>query len=139
MSKKSSKTETAAYYTQLAQGAGEALGPVLDKIREMIDDFEQKHPKGSVVMMGDYANSHIKLFGDEACIVVDGDKGNIVYLTSDEIKSCLYIKEKRRPSGYMYYFYKIEFIDGKKSFVRMRQPYMDAMMKHLTNNEMIVP
>lgn len=95
-------------------------------------------PHGSKVKKGAYKDCLIELDESKeyAFIVVDPTRGNILYLTSDTIQSCEYVKKakKRRYLEYKtYYYYNITFKDGRRSYVRMRKKYRNAMFNHMTN------
>lgn len=85
---------------------------------------------GSKVKEGAFKDCSIEMMGDEACIVVNENSGEIVSLTSEYVQSYTYVKKKERiaPNGiHTYYYYKIIFNDGRKSYVRMRKKYRNAM------------
>ena len=90
----------------------------------------QKGNHGSKVKEGAYEDCEIDMYDDKACIIVDADE--IVLLTSDTIESCRFIEEKYRVKKMKtYYYYKIQFKDGQKSYVRMSKKYRDAMENYL--------
>lgn len=96
-------------------------------------------PHGSKVKKGAYKDCLIELDESKeyAFIVVDPARGNILYLTSDTIQSCEYVKKakKRRYLEYKtYYYYDITFKDGNRSYVRMRKKYRNAMFNHMTDH-----
>lgn len=94
--------------------------------------FDKDH--GSKVKKGSFQECSIEMFGDKACIVVDEEHGEVVFLTSDTIQSCQYVKEKKRTVGltrHTYFYYDITFKDGSESYVRMRRKYRDAMERYL--------
>lgn len=93
-------------------------------------------PHGSKVKEGAYKDCTIELDPSEeyAFIVVDMDRGDVVFLTSDTIQSCQLLKEKKKlHSGKLktYYYYNIFFKDGSRSYVRMRKKYRNAMLNHM--------
>jgi len=93
--------------------------------------WEKDH--GSKVKQGKFQECSIELFGDKACIVVNEDQGEVVFLTSDTIQSYQYVKEKKRIVGltrHTYFYYDITFKDGSESYVRMRRKYRDAMLSY---------
>lgn len=90
-------------------------------------------PHGSKVKEGAFKDCLIELAGDKAFIVVTAEKGEIVWLTSEYIKSYQFVKEKeklRKGKFKTYYYYTITFKDDSVSYVRMRKKYLKAMMKH---------
>lgn len=102
-----------------------AVGPAI--IKKAKHYWETDH--GSKVKSGLYAEKSIELIDDKACIVVDEDAGDVVYLTSDTVKSLKFDKEKYRiKAGHTYYYYYIMFKNDKQSYVRMRRKYRDAML-----------
>lgn len=95
-------------------------------------------PHGSKVKEGAFKDCTIELAGDKAFIAVAPKKGKIVWLTSDNIESYRFVKEKERlhyTKYKTYYYYNITFKDGKTSYVRMRKKYRKAMMKYTKNQE----
>ncbi|MBD5149016.1 MAG: hypothetical protein HDT18_01250 [Oscillibacter sp.] len=87
---------------------------------------------GSKVKRGVFQECAIEMFGDKACIVVNEDSGEVVFLTSDTIQSYHYVKEKRKTVPmHTYFYYDIVFKDGSESYVRMRRKYRDAMLSHM--------
>ena len=89
---------------------------------------------GSKVKEGAFKECSIKLIGDKAGIVVNENRGDVVFLTSDYIQSYQYVMDKERTVGlkrHTYYYYNITFKDGSKSYVRMRRKYRDAMISHM--------
>ena len=114
--------------TKLAKdGIVTVLGPALLKQAKI---FWSKDP-GSKVKKYAYCDCSIELFGNKACIVVDKEQGKVVFLTSEEIASHEFVKEKFRPvTMKMYYYYDIFFKDGRKSRVRMSKEKRDAMLNH---------
>lgn len=108
---------------------------VLDCIRKRVLDYAGK-PHGSKVKDGAYKDCLIELDPKEeyAFIVVNMDRGEVVYLTSDTIQSCEFLKEdKKLRKGKLktYYYYNIIFKDGSRSYVRMRKKYRNAMLNHM--------
>jgi hypothetical protein len=102
-------------------------------LQELITYFLKNH--GSKVKEGAFKGCTIELAEDRAFIAVTPKKGEIVWLTSDNIQSYQYVKEKERfrplKMAYKtYYYYTITFKDGSQSYVRMRKKYRKAMMKY---------
>lgn len=95
-----------------------------------VDKILGKLDRGSKVMYGAFGDCPIELFGSKAGIVTDKKKGETVFLTSDTIQFCEYLGE-RKETGYVkthtYFYYEITFKDGRKSYVRMRRKYKEAM------------
>lgn len=92
--------------------------------------------KGSKVKDGAYKDCAIEVDPNEeyAFIVVDMSRGEVIYLTSDTIQSCQFLKEdKKLHKGKFktYYYYNIFFKDGSRSYIRMRRKYRDAMLSHM--------
>ena len=86
---------------------------------------------GSKVKRGAFQECSIEMFGDKACILVNGNSGEVVFLTSDTIQSYRFIKKKDRlPQMKTYYYYEIIFNDGSESYVRMRRKYVEAMERY---------
>ena len=111
----------------LKEGIKTVVGPmVFKKTKKWL---EKDH--GSKVKEKKYRECPIELFGDMACIITDIEKGEIVLLTSENIKALKFVKEKERGFPlHTYYYYKIEFKDNSESYVRMRRKYRDAMLKY---------
>lgn len=87
---------------------------------------------GSKVKRGAFQECSIEMFGDKACILVNGDSGEVVFLTSDTIQSYQYIKEDYKVSRMKnYYYYDITFKDGSESYVRMSKKYREAMESYM--------
>ncbi len=91
--------------------------------------------RGSKVKEGAFKGCTIELAEDKAFIAVTPKKGEIVWLTSDNIQSYQYVKQKVRfrPNKMAYktyYYYTITFKDGSQSYVRMRKKYRRAMIKY---------
>ena len=101
-------------------------------VEAAIKSGDKKH--GSKVKDGAFKNCPIVMIGDEACIVVNESSGEIVSLTSEYVQSYEeYKKEQKRLVGvkvHTYYYYKITFRDGRKSYVRMRKKYRNAMKQY---------
>jgi len=96
-----------------------------------------KEEHGSKVKMGAFPGCAIEMAGDKACIVADTKHGGVVFLTSDNIKSYRFVKEKERQVGlkrHTYYYYDIIFKDGSESYVRMRKKYVKAMKLFTPDN-----
>lgn len=90
---------------------------------------------GSKVKMGAFHECPIEMFGDRACIVVDEEKGEVIFLTADFIQSYRYAGQKKRTvklKQHTYFYYTITFKDGRESYVRMRRKYRDAMEQAMT-------
>lgn len=86
---------------------------------------------GSKVKDGAYEESSIQIVGNKACILVDVAHGEVVFLTSDEIESCKFIKEKFRLNrGKKYYYYEILFTDGKVCQIRVSDLIREAMSEY---------
>lgn len=103
----------------------------IEVLEELKKYFGKTH--GSKVKEGRYKDCTIELNGDKAFIVVNPEKGEVVWLTSDNIQSYQFIKEKERlhkGKKKMYYYYHITFKDGSTSCVRMREKYKTAMIRH---------
>lgn len=102
-----------------------------------VDKILNKLDRGSKVIYGAYKDCPIELLGDQAGIVIDKRKPEAVFLTPDTIKSCKYLGEREEighalPHTYFYYEIifkdqKIIFKDNRKSYVKMRQKYKEAM------------
>lgn len=106
------------------------LGSIAEE--KLLEYFSKDH--GSKVKLGAYTECPVAMFGDKACIVVNAKNGEVVFLTSDTIQSCNYIKKKKRLVGVIirkYYYYDIKFKDGSESYVRMRKKYRKAMLRHM--------
>ena len=106
------------------------VGPKV--VEAALKSGDKKH--GSKVKDGAFKTCPIVMIGDEACIVVNESSGEIVSLTSEYVQSYEeYKKEKKRQVGlkrHTYYYYKITFQDGRKSYVRMRKKYRYAMEQY---------
>ncbi len=106
------------------------LGP--EVLAELIKYFGKTH--GSKVKKGAYKDCAIELDGDKAFIVTDPEKGEVVWLASDNIQSYQFVKEKEkfhRMKLKTYYYYNITFKDGSTSYVRMRKKYCKAMLNNV--------
>ena len=79
---------------------------------------------GSKVKKGHYAECKITLVGTKACICLGND--DYLELTDENVEKIIFIKEKHR-IDHTYYYYEIQFRDGRISYVRMRRKYRDAM------------
>lgn len=105
------------------------LGP--EVLAELIKYFGKTH--GSKVKEGSYKDCTIELDGDKAFIVTNPEKGEVVWLTSDNIQSYQFVKEKEKLHNMKmetYYYYSITFKDGSTSYIRMREKYKIAMIRH---------
>ena len=107
-------------------------------LQELLNYFLKNH--GSKVKEGAFKDCTIELAGDKAFIAVTPKKGEIIWLTSDNIQSYQFVKKKDRfrplKMAYKtYYYYTITFKDGSTSYVRMRKKYRKAMMKYTKNQE----
>lgn len=99
---------------------------VIKKVTELAEkELSKNH--GSKVKKGLYEECKITLVGTKACICL----GNHEYLelTDENVQKIMFIKEKHR-IDHTYYYYEIEFRNGRSSYVRMRRKYRDAMFKH---------
>jgi len=110
------------------------LTPELLKIlKEEIERCKSK-PHGSKVKEGVFKDCTIELAGDKALIAVNPEKGEVVWLTSDNIQSYQLVKEKERfhiRKYETYYYYYITFKDGSTCYARMRGKYRDAMINNV--------
>ena len=104
----------------VAMGAGKLLkegmkivvGPMV--LKETKKFLEKNH--GSKVKKGLYHDCPIELFGDMACIITDMEKGELVLLTSENIESLYFEKEKRRGVPlHTYYYYTITYKNHTRS------------------------
>lgn len=107
---------------------------VLEEMREKLEKYKSI-PHGSKVKKGAFKDCTIELDkdGGKAFIVVNPVKGEVVWLTSENIRSFQFVKEKERLHNLKmktYYYYSITFKDGSTSYVRMRKKYRNAMLKH---------
>ncbi len=93
--------------------------------KELSKELSKDH--GSKVKKGAFEECSITLVGTKACIAL----GNQEYLelTDENVRKIVFVKEKHR-IDHTYYYYEIEFCDGKTSYVRMRRKYKDAMYAH---------
>lgn len=103
-------------------------------IPDLLKYFLRNH--GSKVKEGAFKDCTIELAGDKAFIAVTPEKGEIVWLTSDNVESYQFVKKKDRfrpikMSYSTYYYYTITFKNGKTSYVRMRKKYRKAMLNHM--------
>lgn len=106
------------------------LGP--EVLADLIKYFGKTH--GSKVKEGAYKDCTIELDGDKAFIVTNPKKGEVVWLTSDNIQSYQFMKEKKRMHNGQfkpYYYYHITFKDGNTCYARMREKYRDAMINNM--------
>lgn len=108
---------------------------VLDWVTAKATSYMGK-PHGSKVKEGAYKDCTIEVDPNEeyAFIVVDMNRGEVVLLTSDNIQSCQFLKDKKKlHKGKLktYYYYNIIFKDGSRSYIRMRRKYRDAMLNHM--------
>ena len=111
----------------IKEGMKTIAGPMVFK--ETKQFLEKDH--GSKVKTGIYSECPIELFGDMACIITDIDKGECVLLTSENIESLYFDKEKKRGFPvHTFYYYTITFKNQTRSYVRMRRKYRDAMLKY---------
>jgi hypothetical protein len=107
----------------------EVVGPIALKQAKKFWDTDH----GSKVKQGAYHECPVEMFADKACIVVNEERGEIVLLTSDNVESYRYMKEKKRLNGvqmHTYYYYEIDFKNGEHSYVRMRRKYREAMERY---------
>ncbi len=109
-------------------------------IQDLLAYFLKNH--GSKVKEGAFKDCTIELAGDKAFIAVTPKKGEIVWLTSDNIRSYQFVKEKerfrpRKMKYKTYYYYTITFKDGSQSYVRMRKKYRKAMEKYTQVEQVI--
>ncbi len=106
---------------------------VLGALRSKIEQYK-RIPHGSKVKEGVFKDCTIELAGDKALIAVNLEKGEVVWLTSDNIQSYQLVKEKERfhKGKYeTYYYYHITFKDGSTCYARMRRKYRDAMINNV--------
>lgn len=120
----------------VAGNLAKIVGPeVWNELKDEFIEYRRK-PHGSKVKEGAFKDCTIELAGDKAFIAVTvekDEKGKIVWLTSDNIRSYEFVKKKkklRKGKFKTYYYYTITFKDGSGSYVRMRKKYCKAMMKH---------
>ena len=109
------------------------FGPIaLDKAKEKFTKYINTN-HGSKVKMGEFADAKIDMFGDKACIKLSEDGRQFLLLTSDNIRSYKFVKEKKKlAKGKLrtYFYYNITFTDGSESYVRMRRKYAQAMERY---------
>lgn len=103
---------------------------VLNKLKNQIGK-----PHGSKVKEGKFKDCTIELADDKAfiAVTVTDKKGEIVWLTSENIKDYQFVKKKkkfRKGKLKTYYYYTITFKDNSSSYVRMRKKYCKAMKKY---------
>lgn len=106
---------------------------IAPKLLDELIAYEGK-PHGSKVKEGAFKDCTIELAEDKAFIVATPENGEIVWLTSEYIQSCQFVKEKEKlHKGKLktYYYYNIIFKDGSKSYVRMREKYRTAMLNNM--------
>ena len=110
-----------------------AVVPVaLEAAKSLFEKYVNKN-HGSKVKMGEFAEASIKMFGNKACIKLNKNGSKVLLLTSDNVESYHYVKEKKRLVGatlHTYFYYEIKFKDGTESYVRMRRKYRDAMEQY---------
>lgn len=112
------------------------LGPHAKKLLEDRVKEYLKKPHGSKVKEGAFEDCTIELDEDTdmAYIAVNPSRGEVIYLTSNTIQSVQFEKEDqkwRKGKLKTYYYYYITFSDGRRSRVRMRRKYRDAMLSHM--------
>lgn len=109
------------------------LGPIAaDELKRRVEEYRKK-PHGSKVKEGIFKDCTIELDGDRAFIAVNPEKGEIVWLTSDNIQSYQFMQEKKKFHNWQlktYYYYHIIFNDGNQCYARMREKYRDAMINN---------
>lgn len=106
------------------------FSPMLTK---KIKDYLGKD-HGSKVKQGSFAECSITNFADKACIFDEANNRSI-FLISDNVYSCRFIKEKFRPSKLKtYYYYEIDFTDGDNkynSYIRVSEKYRKCLEKYV--------
>ena len=105
----------------------EILGKELaDKVKK---EIHKTH--GSKVKVGKYSQCRILYAGNKSCIVVDKEKGDkILYLTPQNVKSCVFVEKKIKPHKFAKdYYYEITFVDGEESFVRVSKRNSENLKK----------
>ena len=90
-----------------------------------VKELSKNH--GSKVKKGCFEDCKITLVGTKACIYLENCE--YLELTDENVQKITFIKEKHK-IDHIYYYYEIEFHDGKSSYVRMRRKYRDAMCEH---------
>ena len=104
------------------------LSAVIEKIPQAINEAADQAKEfqikmhGSYVEYNDYAGCPIEKRGDDVFIVTDKKNKTIVSLDEQTVKECKFLEEKKKVL-----FYRIEFIDGKKSRIRVNSEYRTAM------------
>lgn len=109
-----------------------ALPVALGEAKKLFKKYLQKD-QGSKVKKGAFAEASIEMYGNQACIQLDKAGRNVLLLTSDNVRSYEYVKEKKKAHGltvHKYYYYTIYYTDGSSSYVRMRKKYRDAMERY---------
>ncbi len=99
---------------------------IIKKLAKLVEkELAKNH--GSKVKKGCFEDCKITLVGTKACIYL----GNHEYLelTDENVQKIIFIKEKHK-IDHTYYYYEIEFCDGRSSYIRMRRKYRDAMCEH---------
>ena len=76
--------------------AAAVVGPVALKAakKQFKKYFSKSH--GSKVKMGEFTDATIEMFGDKACIQLNESGSQVLLLTSDNIQSYRYVKEKKK-------------------------------------------
>lgn len=93
--------------------------------KKIAEELTKNH--GSKVKKGLYEDCKITLVGTKACIYLENHE--YLELTDANVQKVTFIKEKHK-IDHTYYYYEIEFCDGRSSYVRMRRKYRDAMCEH---------
>lgn len=98
-------------------------------VKKVVEMAEKELLKdhGSKVKKGAYEECSIVLVGTKACISLENH--DYLELTDENVQKIVFIKEKHR-IDHTYYYYEIQFRDGRSSYVRMRRKYKDAMYAH---------
>lgn len=93
---------------------------------------------GTKVRDGAYNGKRIIMVDGKPCIYADPERGKVIFLSSRTMEECEYRMKKlklRHGEPVTYYYYKVTFVNGDVSLLRMRKRFRDAMLGEIEGVE----
>ena len=121
---------------ELSKTVGKNASEVIDRLGSELNDRLNEYlskTHGSKVKVGKYSECPIVDAGTISAIIDIGNNNEIIYLSTEFVKTCRYAKKKfKKLKRKNDYYYEIIFHDGSQSYIRVSEKHkknMDDLVK----------